>query len=208
MPASSPSAPIAWASMGQVICQPSSQQRLGGYDSPREYPLKVYLKGRHVLKALVLNGCGCGHAGADIDTLCVGPRIASREEDFFGPEPHSFESMLKVNRDRPEGAGQVSQQLVDFVSACRAALHAKLPLHAAAPACWTAAQPCCCPAVDDPIPCIVQVLPEVEELSAVADAYVPVIKMKFRGISIDLLFARLGLPVSSGPTPSEEPLQL
>jgi poly(A) polymerase len=41
------------------------------------------------------------------------------------------------------------------------------------------------------MPNILGALPEVKELSAVGDAFVPIIKFKFSGISIDLIFARL-----------------
>ncbi|XVE58744.1 hypothetical protein DITRI_Ditri04bG0193500 [Diplodiscus trichospermus] len=66
--------------------------------------------------------------GADIDTLCVGPRHATREEDFFG-ELHRMLSEM----------------------------------------------------------------PEVSELHPVPDAHVPVMGFKFKGVSIDLLYAKLSL---------------
>ncbi|KAL2626069.1 hypothetical protein AAZV13_07G089400 [Glycine max] len=66
--------------------------------------------------------------GADIDTLCVGPRHASRDEDFFG----GLQKMLSE-------------------------------------------------------------MQEVTELHPVPDAHVPVVKFKFNGVSVDLLYARLAL---------------
>ncbi|KAL6129531.1 hypothetical protein ACLB2K_072881 [Fragaria x ananassa] len=67
-------------------------------------------------------------AGADLDTLCVGPVYASREVDFFGQLYKMLECMTQVT-----------------------------------------------------------------ELNAVADAYVPVIKFKLNGVSVDLVYARLTL---------------
>lgn len=66
--------------------------------------------------------------GADIDTLCVGPRYATRNEDFFG---------------------ELHRMLAE--------------------------------------------MPEIQELHPVSDAYVPVMRFKFSGISVDLLYANVAL---------------
>ncbi|KAG8382845.1 hypothetical protein BUALT_Bualt05G0120800 [Buddleja alternifolia] len=66
--------------------------------------------------------------GADIDTLCVGPKHASRNEDFFG---------------------ELHRMLLE--------------------------------------------MPEVQELHPVPDAHVPVMRLKFSGVSIDLLYANVSL---------------
>lgn len=71
---------------------------------------------------------GVHSPGADIDTLCVGPRHAERDPDFFG---------------------ELGRMLCE--------------------------------------------MPEVSDMHPVPDAHVPVMKFKFNGVSIDLLYAQLSL---------------
>ncbi|XP_059652386.1 nuclear poly(A) polymerase 1-like [Cornus florida] len=86
----------------------------------REANAKIFTFGSYRL--------GVHGPGEGMETLCVGPRHASREEDFF----------IELHRMLSE-------------------------------------------------------MPEVSELHPVPDAHVPVMKFKFNGVSIDLLYAKLSL---------------
>ncbi|KAI3467040.1 hypothetical protein Pfo_023703 [Paulownia fortunei] len=98
--------------------------RAKGYNESRvhEANAKIFTFGSYRL--------GVHGPGADIDTLCVGPKYASRNEDFF-VELHKMLSEV----------------------------------------------------------------PEVQELHPIPDAHVPVMKFKFNGVSVDLLYANVSLRV-------------
>ena len=109
----------------------------------------------HHVHLLLCNvtGCKCfliSHAGADIDTLCVGPRHVSRENDFFGLQPHCLQQMLQVTKQ----SLCCHMHLVDAATKRPQAIGV------------------------DRTSSLVQELPGVTELQAVKDSYVPVIGFK------------------------------
>jgi hypothetical protein len=92
----------------------------------------------------------------------------SREEHFFGNEEHCLQKMLSVR------IGFLDELLIFSLGPARRMQPILTRL------CLTLAT---------------QDVSDVSELQPVVDSFVPVIKMKFGGISIDLLYARLALTV-------------
>lgn len=104
-------------------------------------------------------------AGGDIDALCVGPRHVIREEHFFGSQAYCLQTMLQARSSQLCSPGR-------FRAVNEAALEHLLIFSA-----------------------VMQELPELTELHAVEASFVPVIKIKLAGISIDLLYASLAMPI-------------
>lgn len=122
--------------------------------------------------------------GADIDTLCIGPNYAKRETDFFGSEEHTLQSILEVRADGSKCVQHCRQEYTSL-GQCSVPGLGTCTMHGALADCSCVVVLLC-----------MQRRPEVKELLAVADAYVPVIKMEVsckrrRGSAQRLIWAPL-----------------
>ncbi|KAM7279123.1 hypothetical protein ACFE04_006257 [Oxalis oulophora] len=151
--------------------------------------------------------------GADIDTLCVGPRHATREENFFGDLYRMLSEMPEVAELHPVADAHVPVMKFKFNGVSIDLLYARLSL-------WVIPD-VHGPGADIDTLCVgprhatreenffgdlyrmLSEMPEVAELHPVPDAHVPVMKFKFNGVSIDLLYARLSLWVIPDRTRGE-----
>ncbi|KAF3493089.1 hypothetical protein DY000_02057467 [Brassica cretica] len=158
--------------------------------------------------------------GADIDTLCVGPRHATREGDFFGELQRMLSEMPDVTELHPVPDAHVPLMGFKLNGVSIDLLYAQLPL-------WvipkdldisqdsilqnadeqTVRSLNGCRVTDQILRLVPNIegdffgelqrmlseMPDVTELHPVPDAHVPLMGFKLNGVSIDLLYAQLPL---------------